>query len=319
MSCSNIRISIALSYLPSSIDRNSTFVCALVSSRRSLGFFQPLCMSETCHCFSLCSPLEVAHFFSYVPDAVESATSPWYNYLSAIYGHVMPPLPIEGLREFNLWYHNDRTIWDQRVPWPMATCEKLRYVNSSLPSHTTRPWRLSPGDRRCPTEECERWRGSGPAAVERSTAFAELTTNGTVEHVANKMFGILVVVAALGKSRATLISRIPNASARQQLEREQLRISKQLPHRDAGDLIRDGELRAAAAVLNKSLGRAVYPSGSWVEVIRHDDRLVKVHAGKNFEGTVANCKPRLVRSVYLSSLANRPSLPASRRGHGAHE
>ena len=78
------------------------------------------------------------------PDRVTSPASPWYGYLTAVYGRP-PTLPF-ALDRLNFFYHHDDT-WPRHVEWPMAPCMSTRtpVVDAAMP-----PCRNA-------TQRCARW------------------------------------------------------------------------------------------------------------------------------------------------------------------
>ena len=276
-----------------------------------------------CHCFSLCNPIEASYFYANLPDKIVDADSPWVGYLEAVYLQ-KPQLPITNLHELHYWYHHDPLVWPRGVEWPMAMCQKKKHANTTLmdSDNSSTPgavWVAAPESTRCEAAYCDRWRAQGQAADQRRAQLAQRVASGTATRLAMEEFVIYVVLTKLHVSRGTLLSHVPRNTARSRLrdsrhEEMKKRLhatvlnataqrSQELvrqsgwssspsasPSSDGQELIRQSELDAIVAVFNDTLGRAVYPSGSWVEVVRHDDRLVKTHASKQFEGVVPDCE-----------------------------
>ena len=77
---------------------------------------------QPCVCFGWCDRHQIYAFAKGIPRMIHSRDSPWYAYLTAVYGGP-PRLPVE-LSELNFFYHRD-AAWVRRHPtvvWPMATC-----------------------------------------------------------------------------------------------------------------------------------------------------------------------------------------------------
>jgi hypothetical protein len=110
-------------------------VAAAVSKGRALK------ASADCACFSLCHPEEVRHFLIRLP-IVESESSPWYDYLCAVYNTDSVPLPID-LQGFGAWqFPMAADVYGQlRIPWGQRQCG--RDGRSTAPA--------------CERAECKRW------------------------------------------------------------------------------------------------------------------------------------------------------------------
>lgn len=114
-----------------------------------------------CHCFSMCHVDEARLFLSRLPPAISSTSSPWYEYLKAVYhGSVPLPFDLSRLRVF----YRDTEGWRKRRTKPRVGLPLQRCVGRPRP----REWGRSITDRtkflyadhthrRCADHVCRSW------------------------------------------------------------------------------------------------------------------------------------------------------------------
>ncbi|KAG8458166.1 hypothetical protein KFE25_011697 [Diacronema lutheri] len=122
-----------------------------------------------CACFSLCHPEEVRAFLIRLPR-VESESSPWYAYLTAVYNTDRVPLPVD-LRSFGAFQLplNARQYGQLHIPWARRQCGGPQGRSMAPP---------------CARSECERWlnltaaREEEAASWEATPLYKEHTLHG---------------------------------------------------------------------------------------------------------------------------------------------
>ena len=88
---------------------------------------------DHCICFSTCNPHDAQQFLARLPDSVRSKEDPYYAYLMAVYGGDVT-LPFP-LSKVNFFYHSDARWRAQHpeVQWPMATCDIPKHLLPAQP------------------------------------------------------------------------------------------------------------------------------------------------------------------------------------------
>lgn len=236
-----------------------------------------------CVCFSLCDAAGADDFAAARPSSVTSPNSPWYSYLTHVYG-LDVPLPFD-LDDVNFWYHR-HSAWPAAIEWPMASCG---------------PRRRQP---RCPPDQCARWRSPNLPDATRAIGPARRS------HAANgnaSRFEVLVIHERRGgtSGSAVITGRIhgrggDGASSSDEGpllggSRGTLLFHRLRPDERFLNYLRGSDRWRvlAPAVANfkangtaRLLGRAAVPSHAWVEVVRQDPSLLRV-PGWGARGTLA--------------------------------
>ena len=125
---------------------------------------------EPCACFSFCTASEALDTLNRLP-MVTSASSPWHDYLRAVYGGGDIPLPFD-LRTLRLFY-KDTDEWRQRRPrpavgLPMASCiGRPRPAEWAHTTITARTYgiRRSTTQPQCAPDVCSRWLSDSAAPL----------------------------------------------------------------------------------------------------------------------------------------------------------
>ena len=122
--------------------RRSPTMSAVTANGRSvhLATFPMSKLENGCHCFSMCHADEARLFLSRLPRAVDSTSSPWYEYLSTVYhGPVELPFDLSRLRVF----YRDTENWRRRRSRPRVGLPFQRCIGRPRP----REWGRSITDR----------------------------------------------------------------------------------------------------------------------------------------------------------------------------